>query len=80
MPFCGYTPIRNLKGLSEMHISEGVLPAWEIVAGWGSTLPAVAYSIKRLSDEKLVLTALLTALFFVASLIHRKWSLETPYL
>ncbi len=53
-----------------MHISEGVLPTWEIVAGWALTLPAVAYGIKKLEGEKLVLTALLTALFFVASLVH----------
>jgi len=53
-----------------MHISEGVLPTWEIIGGWALTLPAVAYGLKKLSDDKLVLTALLTALFFVASLVH----------
>jgi cobalt/nickel transport system permease protein len=53
-----------------MHISEGVLPTWEIVTGWGLTLIGTAIGLRKLEGEKLVLAALLTSLFFVASLIH----------
>jgi cobalt/nickel transport system permease protein len=53
-----------------MHISEGVLPAWELAVGWGLTLAGTAVGLKKLQGERLVLAALLTSLFFVASLIH----------
>jgi cobalt/nickel transport system permease protein len=53
-----------------MHISEGVLPTWEIVTGWGLTFIGTAIGLRKLEGEKLVLAALLTSLFFVASLIH----------
>ncbi len=53
-----------------MHISEGVLPLWELATGWGLTAIGTAIGLKKLEGEKLVLTALLTSLFFVASLIH----------
>ncbi len=53
-----------------MHISEGVLPTWEIVTAWGITLIGTAIGLRKLEGEKLVLAALLTSLFFVASLIH----------
>ena len=53
-----------------MHISEGVLPLWEIATGWGLTVVGTALGLKKLEGERLVLTALLTSLFFVASLVH----------
>ncbi len=53
-----------------MHISEGVLPAWEVAVGWGLTAVATAWGLRKLEGERLVLAALLTSLFFVASLIH----------
>jgi cobalt/nickel transport system permease protein len=53
-----------------MHISEGVLPAWEIAVGWGLTLAGTAVGLRKLKGDKLVLAALLTSLFFVASLVH----------
>jgi len=53
-----------------MHISEGVLPTWEIVTGWGLTLVGTAIGLRQLKEDRLVLAALLTSLFFVASLIH----------
>ena len=53
-----------------MHISEGVLPTWEVAAGWALTLPPLLWGLRKLEGERLVLAALLTSLFFVASLIH----------
>jgi len=53
-----------------MHISEGVLPTWEIVTGWGLTVIGTAIGLRNLKGDRLVLAALLTSMFFVASLIH----------
>jgi len=53
-----------------MHISEGVLPAWEVAVGWVLTLGGLFFGLKSLKGEKVVLAALLASLFFVASLIH----------
>ncbi|NPB05061.1 MAG: cobalt transporter CbiM [Aquificae bacterium] len=53
-----------------MHVSEGVLPLWEVALGWGLTALGTAVGLKKLEGEKLPLAALLTALFFVASLVH----------
>jgi cobalt/nickel transport system permease protein len=63
-----------------MHISEGVLPAWEIAAGWALTAVGLAWGLRRLEGEKLVLTALLTSLFFVASLIHVPVGISSAHL
>ncbi len=53
-----------------MHISEGVLPLWEVAGGWALTLVGTAVGLRQLEGERLVLAALLTSVFFVASLIH----------
>jgi len=53
-----------------MHVSEGVLPAWEVALGWMLTAGGVAIGLRTLEGERLVTAALLTSLFFVASLIH----------
>ncbi len=53
-----------------MHISEGVLPSWMLITGWGLSLAGISIGLRKLDDKKLPLAALLSATFFVASLIH----------
>jgi len=53
-----------------MHISEGVLPGWLLVTGWGLTGAGLWLGLRELKPEKLPLVALLSSTFFVASLIH----------
>jgi len=57
-----------------MHISEGVLPATVLIAGWILTVALIVISIvwsrKKLGDisEKIPLVAVITAAFFIACL------------
>ncbi|OMH39845.1 cobalt transporter CbiM [Desulfurobacterium indicum] len=53
-----------------MHISEGVLPGWMLLTGWGLTAIGTAIGLKQLDNKKIPAAALLAAAFFVASLIH----------
>ncbi|WP_456397384.1 cobalt transporter CbiM [Desulfurobacterium sp.] len=53
-----------------MHISEGVLPGWMLLTGWGLTVAGTAIGLKQLDNKKIPAAALLAAAFFVASLIH----------
>jgi len=53
-----------------MHISEGVLPGWLLITGWGLTVAGLAIGLKKVEQTKLPLVALLSSVFFVASLIH----------
>jgi len=53
-----------------MHVSEGVLSAPVLL---GAAIPAaagVAYGLKRLDAERLVQAGVMSAAFFVASLVH----------
>jgi cobalt/nickel transport system permease protein len=53
-----------------MHISEGVLSAPVLVAGAGLSLGGAAWGLRRISPQRLVLTSILAAVFFTATLIH----------
>ncbi len=53
-----------------MHISEGVLPGWLLITGWGLTSVGLYLGFRNLEGEKIPKTALLSAVFFIASLIH----------
>lgn len=53
-----------------MHISEGVLSGPALIAGALIAAGGVAAGMRRLNNEKVPEVALLTAAFFVASLIH----------
>ena len=53
-----------------MHISEGVLPGWCLVAGWVLTAGGLYIGLKSIEGREIPKTALLSAAFFVASLIH----------
>jgi len=53
-----------------MHISEGVLSLPVIATGYALTATGVGIGLKRLKDKDIVKTAVFSAAFFVASLIH----------
>ena len=53
-----------------MHISEGILGAPVLAAGAIISLGGVSIGIKRLDYGKIPETAILSSVFFVASLIH----------
>jgi len=53
-----------------MHISEGVLSGNVLIAGCVLTAAGTAVGLKKLDYERMPQVALLSAAFFVASLIH----------
>jgi cobalt/nickel transport system permease protein len=53
-----------------MHISEGVLSAPVLAVGGAIALAGTAWGLKKIRDEQLPRAALLSAVFFLASLIH----------
>jgi cobalt/nickel transport system permease protein len=53
-----------------MHISEGVLAPQVLVAGAAVAAAATAVGLKKMDYDKIPKVAVLTAAFFVASLIH----------
>lgn len=53
-----------------MHISEGVLSAGVLIAGGVPAAAGVSVGLWRLDDESIPRVAVLSAAFFVASLIH----------
>ena len=53
-----------------MHISEGILSAPVLVTGAGLTITAVGYSLKNMEHKEVPKVAILSSVFFVASLIH----------
>lgn len=53
-----------------MHISDGVLSLPVLVAGFAGTAGATALTLKRVGDDDVPRMAVMTAAFFVASLIH----------
>lgn len=55
-----------------MHISEGVLTAQVLTAGWVVAGVGVAVGLKKLEPEKIARTALVSSAFFLASLINIK--------
>ncbi|MCK5767061.1 MAG: cobalt transporter CbiM, partial [Candidatus Atribacteria bacterium] len=53
-----------------MHISEGILSAPVLVTGAVLTATAVAYSLKKIEYKEVPKVAILSSVFFVASLVH----------
>ncbi|HAJ33998.1 MAG TPA: cobalt transporter CbiM [Candidatus Atribacteria bacterium] len=53
-----------------MHISEGILSAPVLVTGVVLTATAVGYSLKKMEHKEVPKVAILSSVFFVASLIH----------
>lgn len=53
-----------------MHISEGVLSAPVLLAGAGLTVAGTAVGLKKIDYDRIMSVAILSAAFFIASLIH----------
>jgi cobalt/nickel transport system permease protein len=53
-----------------MHISDGVLPLSVTIGGYAASAAIAAWSARRTRSEELPKVAVVTAAFFVASLIH----------
>ena len=53
-----------------MHISEGILSAPVLITGAAFTAAAVGYGLKKLKHRQIPKVAILSSVFFVASLIH----------
>jgi len=53
-----------------MHISEGILSAPVLITGIALTATAVGYSLKKMEHKEVPKVAILSSVFFVASLIH----------
>ena len=53
-----------------MHISEGVLSGPVLAGGWALATVGTTLGLKRLDYDRLMTVAILSAAFFVASLIH----------
>ena len=53
-----------------MHISEGVLSAPALAAGWAVAGAGAAVGLKKMKPERIVRVALLSSAFFLASLIN----------
>jgi cobalt/nickel transport system permease protein len=53
-----------------MHISEGVLSAPVIAAGWAAAAAGISVGLKKTAVQKLPETALVSAVLFLASLVH----------
>jgi cobalt/nickel transport system permease protein len=53
-----------------MHIADGVLPVASLAVGWAGTAAATGLTLRRVPAEELPKAAVMTAGFFVASLVH----------
>src|SRR4030042_150568 len=53
-----------------MHISEGILSAPVLITGVSLTAAAVDYGLKKMDYKQMPKVAILSSVFFVASLIH----------
>lgn len=53
-----------------MHISEGVLSAPVLIGGGALTAAGTAIGLKSLDYDRIMVVAILTSTFFIASLIH----------
>lgn len=56
--------------VSFMHISEGILSAPVLISGGALTAVGIAIGLKKLDYDRIMHVSILTATFFVASLIH----------
>jgi len=53
-----------------VHISDGVLPAWMLAAGFALTAVLLYFSLREVRAEEIPRISLITAALFVASLVH----------
>lgn len=53
-----------------MHISEGILSAPVLAAGWGTAVLGLGVGLKKTPTEKLPETALVSSVLFLVSMVH----------
>ncbi len=63
-----------------MHISDGILPASVLVAGFTVTAAWIGYTARKLDADDMPRVAVMSAAFFVASLIHVKTGTTSVHL
>lgn len=63
-----------------MHITDGVLPAGMLAGGYVLGAAFCAWSAVKMRDEEIPRTAVFTAAFFLASLIHFKIAITSVHL
>ncbi len=63
-----------------MHISEGILSPPVLISGAALSAAAIAVGLRKLDDEAIPRAAVLTAAFFVASLIHVPIGISSAHL
>ncbi|MEM7167420.1 MAG: CbiM family transporter [Planctomycetota bacterium] len=63
-----------------MHISDGVLSAPVLAAGWATCSVGVIASTWKLDDDDLPQVAVMTSVFFVASFLHVPWGVQSFHL
>ena len=63
-----------------MHISEGVLSSGVLLTGWALSGAGIALGLKKTNPEKIVRTALLSSVFFLASLVNVKVGISSTHL
>jgi len=63
-----------------MHISEGILSGPVIISGWAIAIAGTAIGLKKINYDKIAQVGILSAAFFVASLIHVNIGLASVHL
>lgn len=53
-----------------MHISEGILPLTTLAGGYAASTVGVITGLRKIRDEQVIRTAMMSSAFFVASFIH----------
>jgi len=61
---------KNINQSEKMHISEGVLSAPVLATGAALAIVGISVGLKEMDNEKIPQVAVLSSVFFVASLIH----------
>ena len=63
-----------------MHISEGILSPQALAAGWAITGVGTAIGLSKLDPDKIVRVAVLSSVFFLASLVHLRFGAISTHL
>ncbi len=63
-----------------MHISDGILPGPVLVGGFAVTAAWIGFSVRKLEADDMPRVAVMSAAFFVASLIHVKTGMTSVHL
>ncbi|MBQ9433736.1 MAG: cobalt transporter CbiM [Synergistaceae bacterium] len=63
-----------------MHISEGILSAGVLAAGWAGTCAFTAIGLKKTDTSRIVRTAMVSSAFFLASLVNVRIGASSTHL